>query len=70
MSSFSTPYECLNCSYMGDCKETSEEKAREKYSCDKWSPAQDAVVAARNQILQDYGVQGLQSILTTKTRET
>lgn len=66
----SPAYECLNCSRMGDCEETNEEKACAKYSCDRWSAAQDAVVAARNQILQDYGAQGLQSILTTKPKET
>lgn len=66
MSSF----ECLNCDRMGDCTETSEERALQKYSCDRWAPAQNAVVAARNQIMQDYGNQGLQSILTTKPKES
>ena len=63
-----TGYECLNCELMGDCAETDAQKTRENYYCERWKAAPNAVVAARGQILQDFGDQGLQSILTTKPK--
>lgn len=61
--------ECLNCKMIGNCSDTSAEKATLKYFCPKWEPAEEAVVQARNQMLLDFREQGLQSILTTKNKE-
>ena len=62
-------YECLNCELVGDCSETNAERAKQKYCCERWTAAPNAVVQARNQILLEFGDQGLQSILTTKPKE-
>lgn len=62
-------YECLNCAKIGDCQETSEEKARQQYYCAEWRVASMEAIEARNKALVIFGDSGLTSILSTKPKE-
>ena len=64
----SNNFQCLNCLSIGDCKETSFEKAQNAYKCVDWRAAPEAIINARNKALQDFGDQGLRSILSTKPK--
>ena len=62
-------FECLNCRKVGNCSDTNEEKAQQKYCCELWEATSPSIINARNKILLNFGTQGLRSILTTKPKE-
>jgi len=65
----SATYQCLNCKTLGRCKTADEEKIRSAYCCERWEPAVDETVHARNKVIEQFGNQGLLTTLKTEIKE-
>lgn len=64
-----SPYQCINCSRLGYCSETSAEKVTAGYYCSRWQEAQPEVYAARYQIVQLFGISGLKAVIAKDLKE-
>lgn len=60
--------ECLNCAKLAKCTETDAEKVLGNYFCDNWEASTEEVLQARMQVINDFGNQGLDSILSTDNK--
>ncbi len=63
------PYQCINCSLAGCCKETSVDKILAMYCCERWKEVEPAVYAARLDILKLFGREGLKAIISKEMEE-
>lgn len=57
-------FECLNCSRLGRCPDTDEEKLKTQYHCVKWEGAISELVLARNEVIRTFGASAFPVLLT------
>lgn len=61
--------ECLACSKISSCTETSVEKAKSGYTCPLFEEVPEAVDQARFDIIKQFGDGAIHSILNNKKEE-
>ncbi len=64
-----SPYQCINCSNLGHCSETSPDRVMEGYVCSRWQEVSQEVYAARYQIVQLFGKSGLKAVISKDLKE-
>lgn len=55
--------QCLNCSRLGSCVETSSQKVSTGYVCSNWKETSAEVYAARYQAIKLFGNAGLNAVI-------
>lgn len=61
--------ECLACSKLGECGETSEEKVLQSFTCMLFAEAPEAVYVARWVMMKQYGEQTAVRAMLAATHE-
>ncbi len=63
------PFQCINCKRLGHCAETNEDKVLSGYYCDRWEEVRPEILAARQQIIQLFGKQGVKAVVSSDQDE-
>lgn len=50
---------CSNCEYLSSCMSTTERLLRRNFWCDKYAPTSDAVLDAREDLIDNFGLWAL-----------
>jgi len=64
-----SPYQCINCGHLGHCSETDADKVMTGYSCTRWKEVRPEVYAARLNIVNLFGKQGINAIVQKDLKE-
>lgn len=70
MASGKTPSECGTCAYLKDCQEVTEPHILNRERCSLWKAADEAELAARQSIEQDFGIWALRYAVPRLVRAT
>lgn len=65
----SNGFECLNCTHLGRCAETNEEKLKTQYHCPRWQGAITELVNARNKLISAFGDAAFKTLIKTDIKE-
>lgn len=61
--------ECINCSRLGQCKETDAQKLLGHYRCDRWEATSQEETQARIDAITRFGIGAAQALVTMNEEE-
>jgi len=60
---------CVNCKYLGQCKETTPEQLLAGYTCVRWDAAEIETAEARAAAIRRFGEAGARVLVDPPTKE-